>query len=181
MRNTQTTAHLPRAYSTSHAQKALNRIRVYVRFRAHVTVFCLRDGESRSAFDGPKPLIARRCQRDSAYGPCDQKINSAPTTEGRRFGAVPCGLLASQHHSTTASFPNKKLRRLWHRSFPYLLTSPSGRAESGVYLLCTWDTLPVYRFLHQDAGAVPCGHQSPLCRRCGLRGGRHQRERRLRP
>mgnify|MGYP000221834388 CR=1 FL=1 len=44
-------------------------------------------GESRSAFDGPKLLIARRCQRDSAYGPCDRKINSAPTTEGRRFGA----------------------------------------------------------------------------------------------
>ena len=84
MRNTQTTAHLPRAYSTSHAQKALNRIRVirvYVRFRAHVTVFCLGDGECRSAFDGPKPLITRRCQRNSVHGPCDQKINSAPTTD----------------------------------------------------------------------------------------------------
>ena len=68
-------------------KKALNRIRVYVRFRAHVTVFCLSDGESRSAFDGPKPLIARRCQRDSAHGPCYRKINSAHTTEGRRFGA----------------------------------------------------------------------------------------------
>ena len=84
MRNTQTTAHLPRAYNTSHAQKALNRIRVirvYVRFRAHVTVFCLGDGECRSAFDGPKPLITRRCQRNSVHGPCDQKINSAPTTD----------------------------------------------------------------------------------------------------
>ena len=68
-------------------KKALNRIRVYVRFRAHVTVFCLSDGESRSAFDGPKPLIARRCQRDSAHGPCYRKINSAHTTEGRRVGA----------------------------------------------------------------------------------------------
>ena len=68
-------------------KKALNRIRVYVRFRAHITVFCLSDGESRSAFDGPKPLIARRCQRDSAHGPCYRKINSAHTTEGRRFGA----------------------------------------------------------------------------------------------
>ena len=81
MRNTQTTAHLPRVYSTSHAQKALNRIRVYVRFRAHVTVFCLSDGESRSAFDGPKPLIARHRRSDSAYGPCYRKINSAPTTD----------------------------------------------------------------------------------------------------
>ena len=42
-------------------------------------VFCLGDGESRSAFDGPKPLIARPCQRDSAYGPCDRKIYSAPS------------------------------------------------------------------------------------------------------
>ena len=92
MRNTQTTAHLPRVYSTSHAQKALNRIRVYVRFRAHVTVFCLRDGECRSAFDGPKPLIARHRRSDSIAGPCYRKINSAPTTEGRRFGAVRSGL-----------------------------------------------------------------------------------------
>ena len=30
-------------------------------------------------FDGPKPLIARRSQRDLSAGPCDQKINSAPS------------------------------------------------------------------------------------------------------
>ena len=101
MRNTQTTAHLPRAYSTSHAQKALNRIRVYVRFRAHVTVFCLGDGECRSAFDGPKPLITRRCQRNSVHGPCDQKINSAPTTDRetvwrRSHSLFPYGLFKSR-------------------------------------------------------------------------------------
>ena len=55
-------------------KKAPNRARIYVRFRAHVTVFCPGDGESRSAFDGPKTLIARRCQRDSAYGPCNRKM-----------------------------------------------------------------------------------------------------------
>ena len=30
-------------------------------------------------FDGPKPLIARRSQRDLSAGPCDQKINLAPS------------------------------------------------------------------------------------------------------
>ena len=88
-------------------KKAPNRARIYVRFRAHVTVFCPGDGESRSAFDGPKTLIARRCQRDSAYGPYNRKIDSAPRPIGRRFDA---GLTAFSYHSITAFSNKQKLR-----------------------------------------------------------------------
>ena len=65
-------------------KKALNRIRVYVRFRAHVTVFCLRDGESRSA-------LPRRGTKSHLILQSRRQVLLVVDEEGQ-FGAVRSGL-----------------------------------------------------------------------------------------
>ena len=52
---------------------------------------------ARNIFRWAKTVNRKTLSKHSAYGPCYRKINSAPTTEGRRFGAgvqrFPFGLL----------------------------------------------------------------------------------------